>query len=439
MNQEHLLLKNEIEKHLQKFDYDKIVVYELIKKAIETGMPYDTLIQDNLNYAKKFELIQFYFLLTPLKDFKSQEQFYIQHKDKPSFIALLFLADRERDIQNKPIEKAKLLLDWGYDVNATLSKPYLNSTLCYEYSEVGLTPLHYAITKPYIEYLIQKGADLEATANCASEYSIKLLVDSGIQKIKSSNDWQSFFEFDKEHLAYKKKYTMDDLKAHYKQPNKYLSLYQQNLTPLELAKHFRQKGKIVLLEKAALINPQEHVDNILELMKQGEYKKATRLFNLQVKINNEALFEQLEQFKDLTNKIITQENIILQFIYQQKIEWFKKAQKLNMIDNHTTYPYLLFAAQQHKTLMFIHLYEHGYENEIDLVGSYINDKIKWYKNNPLQSEHRDEIPLLIIRYLMNKDYIFEHQYFIEEAIKKEKARLDELLENEVKASKKRKI
>lgn len=439
MNNEQSKLIEDIEKNLHKLNFDKIETYELIKHAMNSGIPHDTLIQEHPNYAKKFELLQFYFSLSPLKEFKTQEQFYTNNKNNPSFIALLFLADRERDAQNKTIEKAKLLLDWGYDPNATLDKPYLNSALCYEYTEVGLTPLHYAITKPYIEYLIKKGANLQATAHCAFEYSIKLLVDSGITKIKSSQDWQSFLEFENNHFIYKKNYTIDTLKARFKQPNKYLALYQQSLTPLELAKQYRQKGKIVILEKAALVNPQEQVDNILALMAQGEYKKATRLFNLQAKIDNSLLFEQLDKFTDLADKIITQENIILQFIYQQKIEWFKKAEKLNMVNNHTTYPFLLFAAQQHKTLMFIHLYEHGYENEIDLVVPYINEKVKGYQNDPFNSYHRDEIPFLIIRYLMNKDYVFEHQYFIHEAIKKEQERLNLLLEKEVAGSKRKKL
>ena len=68
--------------------------------------------------------------------------------------------------------------------------------------------------------------------------------------------------------------------------------------------------------------------------------------------------------------------------------------------------------------MFIHLYENGYNNEIDFVLPYINARVKEYKDNPLDSMNRDFVPLLITRYLMSKDYVFEHKYFIEEAIKK---------------------
>lgn len=440
---------NEIEVNLKKYNYfdgttyDRDVVYELSSKAIIQHVPYDTIIETSEKIKRQCQLIQLYFMFMPLKEFKNKKEFFLDNKENPSFISLLFLADKDHEKQNKSIEKAKLLIEWGYDIHATLDKPYIGNFSCffYDYIEVGLTLLHYATSKPFIDFLIEEGANLEAKAHCAKSYSIKQLVDSGVLQIKTQAHWEEFLKFEKQNSYYiDGHYDMEELKKRNKQPNTHLSLYQKTLTPLELAKYYQQKGKVVILEKAMLTKPHEVVDKILSLMEKKEYKKATRLFNLQVKIENEALFERLSEFKTLVDKINTQENIISQLVIHQKIEWFKKATQLQMTqNNYTNYPFLLLATQQRKTFMFIHLYENGYQKDIDLVLAYINEKVKYYQNSPLENSQNHDLPLLIIKYLMNEDYIFEHKYFIEKAIEKEQDRLNLILEKDTQEAKRRKI
>ena len=225
-NQVHIEIKEKLEAILQKVDYTQANIYELLKEAIECQMPYDTSLNTSRKFNIPFELIQLYFLHTPLKDFKEQKDFYVKNKEQASFIALLFLADKEKVTQFKAIEKAKLLIDWGYNIEARLDKPHFNQFVYFDYSEVGLSLLHYATSKPLIEYLIEKGANLYAQAQCAYQYSIKLLVDSGITQIKNQKHWESFLFYEKQ-VSYKmgkNELTISDLKKQYKQPNRYLNL-----------------------------------------------------------------------------------------------------------------------------------------------------------------------------------------------------------------------
>lgn len=373
----------------------------LFLKALESGLAPDYLFKSNKPYSSQDEinLIGAFFISASLKEIKQQEKLFKNNINNPTFQALLFIPDIV-SAQAKMPDKIKFLLDLGYNPSITATpEMYINESH-YHYGgdlkkSINMTPLHYCDNKKVLQYLLEAGADLSIKATIA-----------------------------------------------------FFSDSYENLTPIEFAKKRKEKGKLVILEKYNdTKTPEEKVEEIKSLWNSQKRKLAFDKFSIEMKNENEALFNRLVEFKDLILMTQNKNNMVSQMIYNQQTKWLDKVFENKITDDsfrgHTNWSYIEYAANKHKTQTFIYLYEKNLRSGIDNFIQSTTEIVNYFKDEKdiLNRDFNGYFPVLIVDYLINQGYDFggKNKTILEKIITQEKEKLNSMLNQNVKNTKKVKV
>jgi hypothetical protein len=373
----------------------------LFLKALNSGLSPNTIFKANKypSCEDEINLIGAFFISASLKELKQEEKLFKENMNNPTFEGLLFIPDIV-SAKAKMADKIKYLLDLGYNPNVIATpEMYINKSYFHYNGDpeesINLTPLYYCDNKKTLQYLLEAGADLNIKATIVG--------------------FQETYE---------------------------------NVSPMEFAKKRKEKGKLVLLEKYNKAQtPKQKVEEIKLLWNAKKRKEAFGKFSIEMKNENEALFDSLLEFKDLILMNHNRNNMVSQMIYNQQIKWLEKVFD-NKISNdsfrgHSDWSYIHYAANKHKTQTFIYLYEKGLVSGLEDFIASTTETINHFKDEPniLTRDFNGYFPILIVDYLINQGYEFggQNKAILEKIITKEKEKLESMLIQGVKTNKKVKM
>jgi hypothetical protein len=443
----------EIDEYLTKAkypDYDYFAENskpELFLKALKSGLaPNYILKMGNSIYTLEVNVIMAFFMAANLKQIQKEEKLFKENMNHPAFQGLLFTADMG-SFKLKMSEKIIYLLNLGYEPNI-IATPEMNINNLLKKSK-NITPLHYIKNKKVLQRLLDLNADLHVKANVLNNSVLSYAVDKNIKQFHTNFNIDCYIK-----EAYKENYLSETdynylLRHNFSDRmdpyNQELKKYSEAVTPIELAKRNKEKGKLVLLEKYNKTKtPKEKVEEIKTLWINKDKKEALDLFLIEMKNENEILFENLLDFKDLILTTKNQNNMVNQMIVNQKIKWLDKVFDNNMSDDsfrgYNNTSYLAYAASKRKTTVFIHLYNKGINSGLD---KFIESTKKWLDYidfNNFDSNYNNFFPVLIVDFLTTKGYDFGgNKIILQKIVNFEKEKLEQSMatESEIKLSTKK--
>jgi hypothetical protein len=418
-------------------------------KALKEGIKpnYKIINLKNSNYKNEINLITAFFIACSTKELKQEEQYFKDNIDNPIFQALLFTADIV-SAEAKLADKIKYLLSLGYNPNVAASHEMEISKKNHRWEKpedsANMTPLHYLQNKKALEYLLNAGADLTIKANVLISHDLVYAIEKGITHFNDEKDLQNYAKemYDKKIVT---KNEFENLMTHKNKffidlYNEYLNDYHNPLTAIELAKKSKQKGKFLLLEKYNHEKtPDEKVEEIKSLWENKKKRPALSLFTTEMKNDNPALLNRLEEFKEIVLTTQTQNNMVNQMIYNQQIKWLDKVFDDHISDDsfrgYGDTSYLVYAANKRKTQTFIHLYKKGITSDLDKFIASTTEAINRLEDNVdvLNKDCNCLFPVLIVDFLVSEGYEFgsKNKVILGKIINQEKQKIEKFLQNEV--------
>lgn len=412
---------------------------DIFLKALNNGLAPNHYFKITKSESSLIEvsLITAFFMSASLKQIQKEEKLFLDNIETPAFQGLLFTADMGT-FELKLSEKIKYLLSLGYNPNV-IATPEMNINTILK-SNINITPLHYVKNKKVLQCLLDSNANLDIKANILTHFHLISATEKGIKKFNTSHELENYFkELCSKNILLKKNYDylMGDINYMLTLYNQELKNFYEALTPIELAKKNKEKGKWTLLEKYNKTQtPTEKYEEIKTLWSNKKKKEALNLFLVEMKNDNQIVFDNLLEFKDLILTTKNKNNMVNQMILTQQTKWLDKVFDNQITDDtfrgHSDTSYLVYAASKRKTQAFIYLYKKG-------INSGLENFIEKTKNEVERLQHYDEdlnynlfFPVLIVDFLITQGYTFNtnNQYILDKIINFEKEKLEQLMQEE---------
>lgn len=374
---------------------------------------------------------------------KDKKDFFILHKDTPEFQGLLFYADSK---------KIKLLLEWGYNPNVQLKDTPYQKYLTRLSPET--TPLHKVVEINSVKSLMAYGAKHDAKAHLHPVERL-FLKDSGITKIRTLEHIKHYLRFIHRNknvyttsdnykniisslellIAFNKGYPPSHTiknNTMIASVNNWLANCNQDETALERAESLKQKSKYLFLK--TFCNP---ID--IAQFEEKEYKDLLLLANPimalsnAMKKDNHYLFNRLntEHLKHLNPQ---KRNLAFYAVSNNCGQWLHKMLDSKLCDINYKDKFkqslLHFAYDQNRPTMFEIIYNKpNLDNSlIEEVVTNIQKNMAHFKSNGYTDKTIMEIlPTTIIHFLVNQGHYFENKTLVEEIIKFEKDKLNNIM------------